>query len=60
MIHSRDKLIQIGIGNNLIPKWGYGLQEESVGLLGVRIDENLDQKIHIKQVEKRVKGNQQH
>jgi hypothetical protein len=48
LIHSRDKLVNIKLGNKNITRCGYGLQEESVCLLGLNIDENLDWKIHIK------------
>ena len=58
MIHSKDKLIELRIGNNLIERVGYGLQEESVKFLGINLDENLDWKIHCKHVEKKInKGN---
>ncbi len=33
----------------------YGLQEESVKLLGIQIDENLDWGVHIKSVQKNIK-----
>ncbi len=33
---------------------GYDLQEESVKLLGLHIDENLDWKVHINQVRKKI------
>jgi hypothetical protein len=42
LVHSRDKLIDIKINNVHLQRSGYGLQEESVKLLGVEIDENLD------------------
>lgn len=42
MIHSRDKLMQIYLDNNLIEGCGYNLQEEGVKLLGIILDENLD------------------
>ena len=58
LVHSRDKLIQLFLDNNEIQRCGYGLQEESVKLLGVKIDENLDWKEHIKEVSKKIsKGN---
>jgi hypothetical protein len=58
MVHSRDKLIKIKINGVEIQRCGYGLQEESVKLLGVKIDENLDWKEHIREVCKKVsKGN---
>ena len=58
IIHSKDKLINIKLGGKNITRCGYGLQEESVCLLGLQIDENLDWKVHIKKVEKKIaKGN---
>ena len=58
LIHSKDKLIEIKLGGKIIKRCGYGLQEESVCLLGLQIDENLDWKVHIKKVEKKIsKGN---
>ena len=58
IIHSRDKLIKISLDGKEIKRCGYGLQEESVGLLGLQIDENLDWKVHIKKVENKIsKGN---
>ena len=58
LVHSRDKLIRLFIDNNEVQRCGYGLQEESVKLLGVKIDENLDWKEHIKEVSKKIsKGN---
>jgi hypothetical protein len=42
LIHLRDKLINIHINNVPILRSGYGMREESVKLLGVEIDENLD------------------
>jgi hypothetical protein len=58
LIHSRDKLINININNVPILRSGYGMQEESVKLLGVEIDENLDWRRHIQAVLKKIsKGN---
>ena len=58
IIHSKDKLVNIKIGNSSITRCGYGLQEESVCLLGLQIDENLDWKVHINKVMKKIaKGN---
>jgi len=58
IVHSRDKLINLKLNNINIQRCGYGLQEESVKLLGIHIDEKLDWGIHIKSVEKKVsKGN---
>ncbi len=58
IIHSRDKLMNIELNNSQIQRCGYGLQEESVKLLGIYIDENLDWSEHIKSVNKKIsKGN---
>ena len=58
LIHSRDKLINISLNNTPVQRCGYGLQEESVKLLGIHIDENLDWEVHIKSVVKKIsKGN---
>ena len=58
MVHSRDKLINLSIGDHLIERVGYGLQEESVKFLGVHLDEKLDWKIHCKKVQDKIgKGN---
>jgi hypothetical protein len=58
IIHSKDKLIELKLDDNLIMRCGNGLQEESVKLLGIHIDENLDWKFHIKNLVKKIgKGN---
>ena len=58
IIHSRDKLIQVFLENREVQRCGYNLQEEGVKLLGIIIDENLDWRLHIKSVEKKIaKGN---
>jgi len=58
LIHSKDKLMQIRLNNVELQRSGYGLQEESVKLLGVEIDENLDWKRQIQAVIKKMgKGN---
>jgi hypothetical protein len=58
LIHSRDKLISIKLDSKNISRCGYGLQEESVKLLGLNIDENLDWKVHLKNLETKIsKGN---
>jgi hypothetical protein len=58
LIHSKDKLIQLKLNGSNIQRSGYGLQEESVKLLGIEIDENIDWKCHIASVKKKVsKGN---
>jgi hypothetical protein len=49
MVHSRDKLVKLYIENTEIQRCGYGLQEESVKLLGIKINENLEWKEHINQ-----------
>jgi len=46
MIHSRDKPINIILDGKTLTMCGYGLQDESVKLLGINIDENLDWKVH--------------
>jgi len=57
-VHSRDKLINIAMEGRNIMRCGYGLQEESVKLLGVQIDENLDWKVQITSLMKKIgKGN---
>ena len=53
-MHSRDKLITTKLNDNLIIRAGYGLQEESVEMLGVEIDENLDWKCYITAVTKKI------
>ena len=58
IIHTRDKLINIKLGNKNLMRCGYGLQEEGVKFLGVIIDENLDWKLQTAQVRKKIgKGN---
>ena len=58
IIHTRDKLINIKLGNKALMRCGYGLQEEGVKFLGVIIDENLDWKLQTAQVKKKIgKGN---
>ena len=58
MVHSRDKLMNLSIGEHPIERVGYGLQEESVKFLGVYLDEKLDWKIHCKKVQDKIgKGN---
>jgi len=54
LIHTKDKLINLKLGDQTIQRNGYGLQEESVRMLGVEIDENLDWKIQVKKVEKKI------
>jgi len=56
--HTRDKLISIKLGERNLMRCGYGLQEEGVKFLGVIIDENLDWKLQIANVKKKIgKGN---
>ncbi len=58
LIHSRDKLLELKLNGITLQRSGYGLQEESVKLLGLEIDKNLDWKVHIKSVTKKIgKGN---
>ena len=54
IIHSKDKLINLNLAGTPILRCGYGLQEESVKLLGLHIDENLDWKIHVDSVSKKI------
>lgn len=58
IIHSRDKLINLKLEGRDIMRCGYGLQEESVRLLGLNIDEDLSWKVHVDGVRKKInKGN---
>ncbi len=58
IVHSRDKLINVNLSGKRVMRCGYGLQEESVKLLGVHIDEYLDWKVHVATVQKKIgKGN---
>ncbi len=58
IVHTRDKIINIKLGNRQLMRCGYGLQEEGVKFLGVLIDENLDWKLQVNQVKKKIgKGN---
>ena len=58
IVHTRDKLLDIKLGGIKLMRCGYGLQEEGVKFLGVIIDENLDWKLQIAQVRKKIgKGN---
>jgi hypothetical protein len=58
IIHSNDKLMNFSLNGVNIQRSGFGLQEESVKLLGIHIDEKLDWSIHIKNVAKKIsKGN---
>lgn len=58
MVHSKDKLVEIRLNGVILKRSGYGLQEESVRMLGIEIDENLDWKCQINSVIKKIsKGN---
>lgn len=58
IIHTKEKQISLKLGNKNIMRCGYNLQEEGVKLLGVLIDENLDWKLQINNVKKKIsKGN---
>jgi hypothetical protein len=58
IVHTKEKLLNIKLGNKPIMRCGYNLQEEGVKLLGVIIDENLDWKLQINSVKKKIgKGN---
>jgi hypothetical protein len=58
IVHSRDKLITLKLDNKIIMRCGNGLQEESVKLLGLHIDEDLSWKFHVNNVFKKIsKGN---
>jgi hypothetical protein len=54
MVHSRDKLVALTLDGTSLQRSGYGLQEESVKMLGLEIDENLDWKVHIRSVIKKI------
>jgi len=58
IVHTREKLFNIKLGNKPLMRCGYGLQEEGVKFLGVIIDENLDWKLQISNIKKKIgKGN---
>ena len=58
IVHTRDKLINIKLGGKQLMRCGYGMQEEGVKFLGIIIDENLDWKLQINNVKKKIgKGN---
>jgi len=58
IVYTRDKLIELKLGGKKLMRCGYGLQEEGVKFLGVLIDENIDWKLHVKYVKKKIgKGN---
>ena len=54
LIHTRDKSIELKLDGNAIKRSGYELQEEGVKMLGVLIDENLDWKLQISSVNKKI------
>jgi len=58
IVHTKEKIITLKLGNKNIMRCGEGLQEESVKLLGILVDENLNWKHHINHVKKKIsKGN---
>jgi hypothetical protein len=58
IVHTKDKIVNIKLGNRNLMRCGYGLQEEGVKFLGVTIDENLDWKLQVAAVKKKIsKGN---
>ncbi len=58
IVHTKDKLLDIKLGDKSLMRCGYGLQEEGVKFLGVIIDENLDWKLQVNSVKKKIgKGN---
>jgi hypothetical protein len=58
IIHTKNKDLTIKLGGKNIMRNGYNLQEEGVKLLGVTIDENLDWKLQINNIKKKIgKGN---
>jgi len=54
IVHSSDKLVDLFIGGCRVMRCGYGLQEEGVKFLGLYVDENLDWKLHINNVTKKI------
>ena len=58
IVHSKDKMINIMLGGQQLMRCGYEMQEEGVKFLGVIIDENLDWRLHVKHIRKKIgKGN---
>jgi hypothetical protein len=58
VVYTKDKLLNIKLGDKTLMRCGYGMQEEGVKFLGVIIDENLDWKLQTNYVKKKVgKGN---
>ena len=54
IVHTRDRIMNIKLGGKNLMRCGYGLQEEGVKFLGVTIDENLDWKLQVNNVKKRL------
>jgi hypothetical protein len=54
IVHTRDKILDIKLGGKSLMRCGYGLQEEEVKFLGVIIDENLDWRLQVMNVKKKV------
>ena len=58
IVHTKEKQMTVKLGGKNIMRNGYNLQEEGVKLLGVIIDENLDWKLQINNIKKKIgKGN---
>jgi len=58
IVYTKEKNIEILLGEKKLMRCGYEQQEEGVKFLGVLIDENLDWKLHTNQVRKKIaKGN---
>jgi len=58
IVYTKDKLLNIRLGNKNLQRCGYDQQEEGVKFLGVIIDENLEWKLQINNVKKKIgKGN---
>jgi hypothetical protein len=54
VVHTKEKQLNIKLGGKNLMRCGYGLQEEGVKFLGVMIDENLDWKLQVSSVKKRL------
>jgi len=58
IVYTKEKNIEILLGEKKLMRCGYEQQEEGVKFLGVLIDKNLDWKLHTNQVRKKIaKGN---
>ena len=58
IVYTKEKIINIKLGGKQLMRCGYGLQEEGVKFLGVIIDENLDWRLQMNSVKKKIgKGN---